>query len=141
MAPSAISTEPEYVTFSESGQWGHKREILRGDKAKPTFTEIPIVDMTDAFSDEFELRLKVAKNIASACEKVGFFYIKNHGVPQQLMDDTMDAARKFFKKPVDVKMQEHIYNSKDLRGYEPVHGANIDPSKPLGGKKIALQVF
>jgi hypothetical protein len=37
---------------------------------------------------------------------------------------------------VDVKMREHIYKSKDMRGYEPVHGANVDPRKPKGGELI-----
>ncbi|KAJ9142990.1 Oxoglutarate/iron-dependent oxygenase [Pleurostoma richardsiae] len=135
MAPSAIDPEPEYVEFSHEGSWGHKREVLKGDRAKPTFEEIPLIDVAGSFSDNFDDRLKVAKQIANACEQVGFFYIKNHGISQQLMDGTMDAARRYFDKPVDVKMREHIYKSKDMRGYEPVHGANVDPRKPKGDRK------
>ncbi|OAA59660.1 Oxoglutarate/iron-dependent oxygenase [Niveomyces insectorum RCEF 264] len=129
MAPSAISPEPEaeYVEFSHDGYWGHKREVLRGARAKPTFEELPIIDISGSFSDDFDVRLKVAKDIANACEKVGFFYIVNHGISQELLDGTMGAARKYFEKPLDEKMKEHIYKSKDLRGYEPVHGANVDP--------------
>ena len=135
MAPSAIDPdpEPEYVVFSHDGSWGHKREVLRGDRAKSTFEEIPIIDMTGSFSDDVNVRRKVAKEIATACEQVGFFYIKNHGIPQELMDETMGAARKHFDKPFEAKMREHIYKSKDMRGYEPVHGANVDPNTK-GGK-------
>ena len=133
MATSAISAgstlgeEPEYVEFSHDGSWGHKREVLRGVRAKPTFEELPIIDMSGSFSDSFDTRLQVAQNIARACEQVGFFYIVNHGIPQELMNDTMAAARAYFEKPLDDKMKDHIYKSKDLRGYEPVHGANVDP--------------
>lgn len=133
MAPSATDPEPEYVEFSHDGSWGHKREVLKGERAKPTFEEIPLVDMAGAFSDDFESRLRVAKDIAHACENVGFFYIKNHGVPHELMDETMESAKAHFKKPLDVKMREFIYNSKDMRGYEPVHSAQVDPNKAKGG--------
>lgn len=138
MAPSAIDPdpEPEYVLFSHDGSWGHKREVLRGERAKSTFEEIPVVDMTGSFSDDVNVRLKVAKEIATACEQVGFFYIKNHGIPQELMDETMEAARKHFDKPIESKMNQHIYRSKDMRGYEPVHGANVDPNTK-GGKSRA----
>ena len=63
MAPSAIDPEPEpeYVVFSYDGSWGHKREVLKGSRAKSTFEEIPIVDMSDSFSSGYTVRLKVAK--------------------------------------------------------------------------------
>lgn len=136
MAPAAILHDPEYVEFSHQGSWGHRREVLKGEKAKPTFQEIPMIDMTSAFSDDFFARLEVAKSIAYACENVGFFYLKNHRIPRDLMEEIMDASRRYFEKPMEQKMQEHIYKSKDLRGYEPVHGANVDPNTK-GGKLCA----
>ncbi|CAK7197779.1 hypothetical protein SEUCBS139899_000427 [Sporothrix eucalyptigena] len=108
MAPSDISPEPQYVEFSHDGAWGHKREIPRGSRAKPTFEELPVIDMSGSFSDNPETRLRVAQDIARACEQVGFFYVVNHGIPQQLMDDTVDAARKYFEKPLEDKMKDHI---------------------------------
>jgi len=144
MAPIALSPEPEepdYVVFSHDGSWGHKREVLKGDRAKKTFHEIPIVDMAGSFSDDFETRLKVANSIRDACQQVGFFYIKDHGIPQELMDETMDAARQHFEKPLDVKMGEHIFKSKDMRGYEPVHGANVDPNTKGDRKESFLHNY
>ncbi|KAL4876886.1 hypothetical protein BJY04DRAFT_231182 [Aspergillus karnatakaensis] len=135
MAPIAVSPEPEYVEFSHDGSWGHKREVLKGDRAKPTFEQIPVIDMSGSFSSDLETRLQVAKEIAHACEHVGFFYVKNHGIPEELMQETIGVAQRFFEKCTDEKMRYHIYNSKDLRGYEPVHGAQVDPNKPLGDRK------
>lgn len=139
MARGALLDSPGYVEFSHDGSWGHKREILSGSRANPTFSEIPVVDLSGAFSEDFTTRLKVAKTIAHACENVGFFYIKNHGISEQLMDDTLSAAKGYFGKDLDTKMREHIYNSKDLRGYEPVNGANVDP-RTKGGECINTRV-
>lgn len=96
-----------------------------------------MIDMGGAFSDNFTARLEVAKSIADVCESVGFFYLKNHGIAQELMDETLEASRKYFSKSTAEKMQQHIYKSRDLRGYEPIHGANVDPNTK-GGNIVAL---
>lgn len=127
--------ETEYVYFHYDGEWGHKREVLKGDRAKKTFTSLPIVDLGDLSSENLENRRRVAKEMVDACENTGFFYIKNHGIDQSLIDRTLESNRKYFEKPVDVKMREHIYKSRNLRGYEPMHGAILDATKPAGGKQ------
>lgn len=51
----------------------------RGAKQLP-FTAIPIIGLAPLFGGgEAELR-RVAAAIDDACRKVGFFYIRNHGV-------------------------------------------------------------
>ena len=48
----------------------------------------------------------------------------------------MEAAWKHFDKPFETKMRQHIYKSKDIRGYEPMHGANVDPNTEGGSFAI-----
>lgn len=132
-------TEPEYVEFSYDGKWGHKREVLKGSRRKETFTEIPVIDVADLYSDNLEDRRGVAKEIVRACEKVGFFYIKNHGISQDLIDATVDSNKKFFQKPLEEKMKEHVYKSRNLRGYEPVHGARVDANTAAGGESCKIR--
>lgn len=129
-----VQTEPEYVYFSHDGRWGHKREVLRGSRRKATFSEIPMIDLAGLYSEKLENRRQVANKIANACENVGFFYVKNHGISQELIDATVESNKKFFEKPLEIKMKEHVYKSRNLRGYEPVHGARVDPGTSAGGE-------
>jgi hypothetical protein len=45
----------------------------------PSFTKIPIIDLTKMTSNILSERIELAKQIRKACETVGFFYISNHG--------------------------------------------------------------
>ena len=44
--------------------------------------EIPVIDLTDSYSDDIEKRKKVAWEIHKTCRDTGFFYVKNHSVPK-----------------------------------------------------------
>jgi hypothetical protein len=50
--------------------------------------EIPVIDLTGIYSN-LEARKSVAKDVLHAAETSGFFYIKNHGIP----DDVVASAR------------------------------------------------
>lgn len=45
----------------------------------PSFTEIPVVDISASLSENLADRIALAKDIRKVCETVGFFYISNHG--------------------------------------------------------------
>lgn len=60
---------------------------------------IPIVDFAPflaADSTEAE-RKQVALDIDKACREIGFFYLKNHGVPAELIANMLGEARGFFE--------------------------------------------
>ncbi|WHH49641.1 2-oxoglutarate and iron-dependent oxygenase domain-containing protein [Pseudomonas sp. Ap32] len=91
-----------------------------------SFHEIPIVDIAPLL-DGSNVSL-VARQIGDICEKVGFLYIKNHGVPSSLVKDVYRLSREFFAQPFDVKDQLNIVKSgPTLRGYIPMYGENVDP--------------
>ena len=46
---------------------------------------------------------KVAKALRETLERVGFFIITNHGVPQPLIDRTFAEAKRFHAQPMDAK--------------------------------------
>ncbi|MGX9148119.1 isopenicillin N synthase family dioxygenase [Mesorhizobium sp. 128a] len=88
----------------------------------PVIDVAPLVDGRDALS--------VAKEIRWALTNVGFMYVKNHGVSEELVGEIFAHARAFFDLPLDEKMQMHISNSGvALHGYIEVFGENTDPSK------------
>jgi len=81
------------------------------------FSSIPLIDIADLDHTDIERRTAVAEQIRVACEQVGFFYIRNHGVPQGLQDDVYAAAAEFFALPAQQKLAVDITKSDRHRGY------------------------
>ena len=85
---------------------------------------LPIIDLkpilqTDSdgnYSNQEEAKF-VVDQIGKACERFGFFYIKNHGIDEELVDKLMSEGRSFFKKPLEYKNRYHMKNSKVYRGF------------------------
>src|SRR3989442_10932889 len=64
---------------------------------------IPLIDVGPAFRGEPGAVEAAAQEICRACERVGFFYLAGHGVPQPLIDDVFAASREFHAIPLDSK--------------------------------------
>ena len=65
---------------------------------------IPIIDLGPSYSNSGACKRKVADAIRSACRDTGFFYVSNHGVPQDSIDAAVDVSRRFFGKTLAEKM-------------------------------------
>lgn len=107
----------------------HDWQAVPGD-----FNSIPIINVGGLRSNDLKARAKVASDIRSACTRVGFFYVEDHGVPQELIDGVFRHANTFFAQPFDKKMEIYIENSKNFRGYTPV-GASGKPGPDGRGSK------
>jgi isopenicillin N synthase-like dioxygenase len=88
--------------------------------------EMPILDLTPLLTggDLTEL----AAELRRACENTGFFYIRNHGVPQQIIDEVFAATKRFFDLPVEERLKVKI-DDRFRRGYMP-QGINQHPGYP-----------
>ena len=96
--------------------------------------EIKVIDIsriglsTPSPSDE-DYR-ETGDELFKAFEKVGFVYIKAHGVSKQIIDQSMERSRAFFNLPIDKKKQMlrdpeiqqgyveagmELFNSKEVR--------------------------
>lgn len=136
MSSTAVETTaegPKYEYFFRDGHFNNTREILTGPNAYQTFNEIPQIDIGGIFSDKLEDRMAVAKEIANACENVGFFYIKNHGIDQDFIDDMFETSRKFFEQPIEKKMELWCFKNPTFRGYDTFYQENRGKTKK-GGK-------
>ena len=65
--------------------------------------------MKDADSPDPVSRQQLARDIRDACINVGFFYVKNHGVPEECALGAIDAGKKFFALPEETKLKVCIY--------------------------------
>jgi isopenicillin N synthase-like dioxygenase len=86
-----------------------------------TFSSIPIIDLTDATSPSLDTRKRVAQEIYDACVNVGFFYIKNHGVPDEAIEGIKHEAKRFFHEQSEQdKMELDITKNTEFYGYAPI---------------------
>jgi hypothetical protein len=60
------------------------RDVLNTEPRDATDEEVPVVDLDGLFSST-ESRKKIAQAVRSAGTNMGFFYIKNHGIDEQVM--------------------------------------------------------
>jgi isopenicillin N synthase-like dioxygenase len=91
--------------------------------------ELKMLDVLDlgGLSDKDSKSIaRIAKELGRACRDVGFFYIRNHGIPQELMDRVFAASTAFFALPVDGKNALSIAKSKHNRGYAGISSEKLD---------------
>ncbi|PSS25662.1 hypothetical protein M430DRAFT_134306 [Amorphotheca resinae ATCC 22711] len=95
------------------------KDIVQGD-----FDTIPVIDLANMKHPDLAERKKVASEIYNACARVGFFYIKNHGISEESVTKIHDAAHKYFALPLEKKMESFMGQSKNFRGYTPLLGGH-----------------
>ncbi len=80
---------------------------------------IPVIDAGAAFRGERGGLDAAARQMREACERVGFFYLAGHGVPQRVIDAAFAAARGFHALPLAEKLRIKL-NENNI-GYLPVN--------------------
>jgi len=81
---------------------------------------IPVIDIQGLRSGNLEEVEEAAKKIGDACKDIGFFYIVNHGISTNIIDDTFRYSKEFFDLPLNEKMKYSLENnSMSFRGYSP----------------------
>ncbi|KAJ9538333.1 hypothetical protein OSB04_031066 [Centaurea solstitialis] len=85
---------------------------------------LPLIDLSS--SD----RISTATCIRQACMDYGFFYLINHGLDDQLLENVFDESKKFFSLPLEEKMKLALKG--DL-GFSPLYAENLDPSTTRKG--------
>ena len=96
-------------------------------------THIPVLDLVDYMQGVPAALETLAPELRDALENIGFFYIINHGVSQDLIDSAFDANRAFHAIPLEQKMEVEI--NKSLIGYMPDLGQKLITSRYADGDK------
>ncbi|KAK7702923.1 hypothetical protein SLS57_011177 [Botryosphaeria dothidea] len=79
------------------------RDVLKTPPRDCTDEEIPVIDISKLFSDSFEDRKALSKEIHDAAVNNGFFYIKNHGISQDTIEKARAKALDFFHQDGETK--------------------------------------
>jgi isopenicillin N synthase-like dioxygenase len=88
------------------------------------FKEIPILDMFLA-KDE-STKPAFLQELRDVLLNVGFLYIKNTGIDQELFDKVCGEGIRFFDLPEDEKLRIEMKNAQSFLGYSKVQ------RQPLG---------
>ncbi len=89
-------------------------------------TSIPVIDFAPSLDGGDKGKRETAEAIHRACRETGFFYLKNHGVPQSLIDNQFEMAKRFFSLPLEERMRISMKNSPSVAGYEAMGGQVLD---------------
>jgi isopenicillin N synthase-like dioxygenase len=102
------------------------------DADRPDFDSVPLIDLSGMRSGNAAAKARVAEDLREACINVGFFYIANHGVAQDLVDAMFDMAPRLFGLDLTDKMRWHVKHSSHLLGYVAMRDENANPAAGKG---------
>jgi isopenicillin N synthase-like dioxygenase len=87
---------------------------------------LPIIDIGGLSSPALADRQAVAAELRAACLDKGFFYIRNHGIPDDHVEAVFAEAARFFDLPAADKAALDKSKSLANRGYEPLQGQTLE---------------
>ncbi|KAK9841259.1 hypothetical protein WJX74_002727 [Apatococcus lobatus] len=93
---------------------------------------IPVIDL--AQPDHL-----AAEEVAAACSSVGFFYVRNHGVDEAVIENQFVQSHAFFDLPLEEKLK--IKANASQRGYYPYSMGSAKNSKGQHDQKEAFNVY
>ncbi|KAI2641598.1 Clavaminate synthase-like protein [Hypomontagnella submonticulosa] len=106
------------------------RDVLPYPPRDCTADEIPVIDLAPMFSEELADRKRVAASIRSAATNNGFFYIKNHGIPEETIAQCKQQVFNFMRQPQEKKdLLSSRARSKYYNGYLGRRKAQISRSE------------
>lgn len=93
---------------------------------------LPIIDLYPRFAEGKAARRALAEEIGEACETIGLFYLRNHGLEPEIIAEAKDQARRFFAEPESEKLMVARRRG-TYRGYiAPIRfSSNEDGSNPV----------
>ena len=124
LAPTAPMNKTAQIEAIKNAEYGVAKTITTDD--------IPVIDIAPLITGESINA--VAKQILDAVTHKGFFYIANHGIPQQIIDEASSAMRGFFAKPQEAKAEIPVNTSQ--RGWLAPGMATLEGNKTHDLKEI-----
>ena len=95
--------------------------------------KIPVIDVKPLRAGTLENAHSVALEIRQAAEEIGFFYIRNHGVPESVIKKSYSAAKDFFNLPKVVKNNVKI--NSNHHGYLCIGEAKMEQAESVDLKE------
>ena len=87
---------------------------------------LDVIDLTGLGSGDPATVRRVAAELGQACRDVGFFYVRNHGVPDALLSGIFRCSQAFFAAPLAAKDELAITRSRHNRGYVGIASESLN---------------
>jgi len=87
---------------------------------------IPVIDLANALKPGDPALAAVAQQMRTAAMATGFFYVKNHGVSTELIDQQFELTRQLMGLPLATRQALSIQHSKTMRGFEALGAQTLD---------------
>jgi len=82
--------------------------------------EIPTLDIEAYLAGQPGGREAAAAKLREVSKTVGFFYLKGHGIPQDLIDRLFEQSRRFHALPIEAKTKIPYFETGSFKsGYQP----------------------
>jgi len=98
---------------------------------------IPVVDFStmglqnqDPLSENSEAVKELADQIYHAFSTIGFVYLKNHGIPQEMIDSVFETYDKCFNLSVEVKEKYSKKVGTSPDGWDALERESTNPERP-----------
>src|SRR5271156_6475271 len=102
---------------------GNRRVVVQYAEAERIdVASIPVINLA-GLSDGGQATSAIGRQMLAAAEGVGFFYIRNHGIPASLIDAVFAVSARFFAEPPARKQQVAV--NAGHRGFIQVGGAKM----------------
>ncbi|KAM0420175.1 hypothetical protein ACHAPD_003744 [Fusarium lateritium] len=110
------------------------RRVRCGKPRAPTLDEMPIIDLSSIDGDE-PARKGLATQIKAAAENTGFFYVSNHGISQDLIEEALQQVKNFFHQSQEDKDRVAFTKAGKFCGYHGVGSTQINNKETKDNKE------
>lgn len=90
---------------------------------------VPLIDISGFSSTDPAAQAEVARQVRAACERIGFFLIAGHGVPEAMIAETQAASHRFFALPLEEKLEIKRLQQGVSRGYNRLADQSLSYSR------------
>ncbi|CAK9144284.1 unnamed protein product [Ilex paraguariensis] len=97
-------------------------------KSLPDSATVSFLNCIDLSSSDIQHSVSLLKQ---ACLDSGFFYVINHGISEEFIDEVFSQSKRFFDLPIKEKMK--LLRNKKHRGYTPALDEYLDPINQVHG--------
>ncbi|CAK41789.1 isopenicillin N synthase family dioxygenase [Aspergillus niger CBS 101883] len=110
------------------------RRVSTAPPRPPSDDEIPVIDLVGIDGD-LDSRTVIAGKIRTAAQNTGFFYIKNHGISEDLIASALTQAKAFFHQPEEEKEKVSNFKLLHMDGYHAVGTTQVNKSETKDRKE------
>lgn len=104
--------------------------------------DLPVLDLAPFLAGEDGALEALATEVRAACENIGFFFVRNHGIPDELVERQFAESKRFNDQRLEEKLKLAV--NQNQRGYIQPGGTKITHStynKNTKFDSVAVMVF